>query len=227
MATLNPDFAFVRNGYHIRLANGAPHIQTQIGRLIGDLYGSRGLQAYTTVCTVGGPEQITLAACSGDRVFGTLTLGVDTGSGLLADTLYRDEINRVRAGGGRVGEVTRLALDPELSTQDVMAHIFNITFLLARQIHRVTDLFVEVHPRHAGFYQRMMGYRVAGPVRTCPRVNAPAVLLHLCLHYVEGQIDRLAGLDHPSERSLYKRFLPLPEQNTVLQQMVAGVALAA
>ncbi|MGL1833009.1 N-acyl amino acid synthase FeeM domain-containing protein [Rhodocyclaceae bacterium SMB388] len=224
---INPDFAFVRDGYHIRLANGAPHLQTQIGRLIGDMYGSRGLQAYTTVSSTAGPEQVTLAACTGDKVFGTLTLGVDTGSGLLADTLYRDEINRVRAGGGRVGEVTRLALDPELSSPDVMAHIFNITFLLARQIHRVTDLFVEVHPRHAGFYQRMMGYRVAGPVRTCPRVNAPAVLLHLCLDYAEQQISRLAGRKEPGDRSMYRRCLSPIEQHSLLQNLVTRVPMAA
>ncbi len=219
-AAINPDFTFVGNGYHIRFANDASCLQTQVSRLIQRMYGSKGLQAY------GGPtgptavtDQMTLAACAGDKVFGTLTLGIDSGGGLLADTLYRREIDAVRARGGRVAEVTRLAMDPELNSQDVMASIFQITFLLARDIHRVSDLFVEVHPRHAAFYERTMGYRVAGPVRCCPRVNAPAVLLHLCLHYAESQIQRFAGRATSSCRSFYTRCFGPAEKTSLLNAL--------
>jgi hypothetical protein len=43
----------------------------------------------------------------------------------------------------------------------------------------ITDMFIEVNPRHVPFYRRAFGFRVAAPERTCPRVLAPSVLLRL------------------------------------------------
>lgn len=219
--TINPDFALVRSAYHIRVANQANCLQTQVSKLIGNMYGSRGLDTAQPCNLSIEPEQTTLAACTGEHVFGTLTLRVDSSSGLLADTLYRPQIDAVRATGRHVCEFTRLALDPEMSTPDVMASIFCVAFVLARQVHHRTDVFAEVHPRHVRFYQRHLGYKVAGPVRTCPRVNAPAVLMHLCLDYAEDQIKQLAGRSTATERSLYKLFLPLQEQAGLLNELIA------
>jgi len=224
---INPDFALVRSAYHIRVANQANCLQTQVSKLIGNMYGSRGLDTAQPCNLSNDSEQTTLAACTGDRVFGTLTLRVDSGNGLLADTLYRSQIDEVRATGRHVCEFTRLAMDPEMSTPDVMASIFCVAFVLARQVHHRTDVFAEVHPRHVRFYQRHLGYKVAGPVRTCPRVNAPAVLMHLCLDYAEGQIRQLAGKSEATERSLYKLFLPLQEQAGLLDELITPSAAAA
>jgi hypothetical protein len=225
--TINPDFALVRSAYHIRVANQANCLQTQVSKLIANMYGSRGLDTAQPSNLSSVPEQTTLAACAGDHVFGTLTLRVDSSSGLLADTLYRQQIDEVRATGRHVCEFTRLAMDPALSTPDVMASIFCVAFVLARQVHHRTDVFAEVHPRHVRFYQRHLGYKVAGPVRTCPRVNAPAVLMHLCLDYAEGQIIQLAGKSEATERSLYKLFLPLQEHVGLLNELITPGAVAA
>lgn len=225
--SINPDFALARSAYHIRVATPANCLQTQVSHLIGNLYGARGLATSPPAERLHPSNQTTLAACKGTRVFGTLTLGVDTGAGLLADTLYRQQIDEVRANGGQVCEFTRLALAPEMNSPDVMASIFSVAFVLAREVHGRTDVFAEVHPRHVRYYQRHMGYRIAGPVRTCPRVNAPAVLMHLCLDYAESQIKQLAGKATASERSLYKLFLPLQEQAGLLNQLIAPTAVAA
>ena len=45
----------------------------------------------------------------------------------------------------------------------------------------ITDILVEVNPRHATFYRKVFGFVVAGAETICPRVNAPAVLLRLDL----------------------------------------------
>lgn len=220
---INPDFALVRSAYHIRVANKTNCLQTQVSKLIASMYGSRGLDTAQACNLSSLPEQTTLAACTGDHVFGTLTLRVDSNNGLLADTLYRPEIDEVRAAGRQVCEFTRLALDPERSTPEVMASIFCVAFVLARQVHHRTDVFAEVHPRHVRFYQRHLGYQVAGPVRTCPRVDAPAVLMHLCLDYAEEQIRQLAGRSTVTERSLYKLFVPLQEHAGLLNELISPI----
>jgi hypothetical protein len=223
---LNPAFAFTRSGYHVRLAHGTACLQKQVSQLVENMYGARGLQIQPGTPQARRSGQTTLAACAGDHVFGTLTLGIDSPSGLLADTLYRNEIDGIRRNGGRVCEVTRLAVDSAFGSHEVLATIFNIAFILARHVHEMTDLIAEVHPRHAGFYRRLMGYRIVGPQRTCPRVGAPAVLMHLCLNYADKQIRRLAGNPDAGERSLYRLFLPPTEQNTVLHALLQPMPMA-
>lgn len=216
---LNPVFALIRDGYHIRLADGHDHLKRAIAQLIERMYASRGLRTYHAELAQSA-TRTTLVACRGDHLFATLTLGLDAPDGLMADTLYRDEIDALRQGGGRVCEVTRLAIDPEHSSHDVMAGMFQIVYVLARLVHRMTDLVIEVHPRHAGFYRRMLGYRVLGPERICPRVGAPAVLMHMSQQEVDELIERHAGRDSTESRSLYRLFAS-PAELMTLQTAIA------
>ena len=212
------DVAMVRDGYHIRCSNGYTGLQQHISALIERMYQTRGLHVYH-------PElehteyQTTIAACRGDHYFATLTLGIDSPTGLMADTLYHPEIEAARASGGRVCEVTRMAIDPEHSSPEVMADLFQLVYVLARLIYRMTDLFIEVHPRHAGFYRRMLGYRVVGEERVCPRVGAAAVLMHMSQHEVDELIAKHAGKDANSTRSLYRLFSP-PTKMLALQKQL-------
>jgi hypothetical protein len=70
----------------------------------------------------------------------------------------------------------------------MIASLFQVAYTYAHNILKATDFFCEVNPRHAGPQKRMFGFRPIGSVKTCPRVNAPAVLLHLALTYVKAQI---------------------------------------
>lgn len=213
-------FAMIRDGYHIRLANDFHPLQQQIAGLIERMYSTRGLQVYHPVLAQTDC-QTTIVACRGDHLFATLTLGLDAATGLMADMLYKPEISAVRERGGRVCEVTRMAMDPEHNSPEVMADMFQLVYVLARRIYRMTDLFIEVHPRHAGFYRRMLGYRVVGEERVCPRVGAPAVLMHMSQQEVDDLIALHAGKDAKSTRSLYRHFSsPAELQN--LQKMLLG-----
>ncbi len=214
------EFAITRDGYHVRLADHrVESLKTRISTLVQRMYSWRGLETEHPVMHTQRPGQTTLVACKGDLLFGTLTVGVDSGHGLLADTLYRPEIDQARRKGARVCEVTRLAMDPSHSSPEVMATVFHLAFIITRLINNMTDLFVEVHPRHTGFYRRMMGYRVAGPERTCPRVGAPAVLMRLSLEHAEEQIRRLGGNQPSPERSLYRLFFSPSEQDQLLLKL--------
>lgn len=221
---IDPDFSITRDGYHVRLAHGMEHLRSRISLLVERMYAWRGLHTDHPVMQADRPGQTTLVACSGDHLFGTLTVGIDTEDGLLADTLYRQQIDAARRRGGRVCEVTRLAMDPTLSTPEVMATIFHLGFVIAHAVHGMTDSFIEVHPRHTGFYKRMLGYDVAGPERTCPRVGAPAVLMHLSLEHAEREIRRHGGNRHTDDRSLYRLFLSQAEHAEMLTRLRGATA---
>ena len=227
---LNPDFAFARNDYCVRLASEGHPLYSQAGRLVARMYDWRGLRTSGLARAGGRPEdkrreRVTLAASRSHHLIGTLTLGVDSDTGLLAESLYRPEVEALRKRGGRLCEVTRLALDPKLSGREVMATLFHVAFVLSSEVYDRTDLLAEVHPRHAGFYRRTMGYRIAGPERICPRVGAPAVLMHLCLDYARSQIREFSGTCPRRDRNLYRRFLPAAEQEVLMRKLTGAMTV--
>ncbi|MCW5600943.1 long-chain N-acyl amino acid synthase [Nitrosomonas sp.] len=176
--------------------------------LIKRMYASRGYRTDTISTFSYDPNQVTLIASVGDITAGTVTLGIDSDLGLLADELYSQEINRFRKKGRKVCELSKFALDPRLSSKEIIASLFQIAYSYAHNIYTATDIFCEVNPRHAAPQRRMFGFQPIGNIKTCPRVNAPAVLLHLELSYIETQINSKAGSPNPKDRSLYSYCLP-------------------
>lgn len=205
-----------RNGYNIRIASSLG-LLNETGALIKRMYSWRG---YHTDGTTASPDnQITLEAFSGKNLVGTLTLALDSKDRLLADELYGREINTFRAKNRKLCELSKLAIDPQYSSKELLASLFNVAYIYGRTIHRASDFVIEVNPRHAGYYKRMLGFREIGEMRICQRVNAPAVLLHLELQYVDGQVSLLAGSREPRERSLYPHFLSQPEEKRVANRI--------
>jgi hypothetical protein len=134
---------------------------------------------------------ITVVATRDAGTVGTLTLRADGPSGLAADEGYREALNLARKAGRRLCELTRLAIESDASWRPTLVALIGLAYLAGRTVHEVTDVFVEVNPRHVRFYQRMFGFVAAGGQRMCPRVGAPAVLLRL-------ELDRFeAGLRQP------------------------------
>ena len=79
-------------------------------------------------------------------------------------------------------------------------------------MHNSKDLFCEVNPRHAIPQKRMFGFKQIGELRTCPRVSAPAVLLHLTTDYVDNQTSKFNSGKKTIKRSLYTHFLDKQEE---------------
>ena len=186
-------------------------------------YQSKGyVTAGSNDAQVHCPESITLATYRGDSMLGTLTVGFDVGQGILADQLYRAELNRIRVDGRKLCEFTKLAIDNKHTSKYELGGLFHMAFLYAEHIWGYTDIVIEVNPAHANFYKRMLGFVEFGPERMCDRVNAPAVLLRLDTKYAREQIDRVGG--HPGlgkqERSLYPYFLSGGEEAKVLEKFM-------
>lgn len=217
------DCVLERGGYRVHLADSSGQCKAEM--LVERMYSWRGYHTETMSKPPASPNRITLQASYGQHLFGTLTAGLDSEEGLLAETLYPEEVSAFRAKGCKLCEISKLAVDPEYGSKEVLAALFHLAYIYVYIIHRSTDVLIEVNPRHAPFYQRRLGFRRMGEIRLCPRVAAPAVLLHIELSYMEAQISRYAGSRDTTERSLYPYFFsaiqaPLDNQQKHCEERV-------
>lgn len=214
----SPDQKYIlkQGAYTICLADSFAQ-RKEAKALIKRMYSWRGYNIEDTA--VFSHSQTSFEAYNEQDLIGTLTLGLDSKKGLLAEELYRQEIDNFRERGRKLCELSKLAIDPLYSSKELLASLFNLAYICGRIIHKATDFIIEINPRHAGYYRRVLGFDQIGEVRTCQRVNAPAVLLHLDLDYVDVQVSRLAGLREQGERSLYSHFLTKSEEKKVAEKI--------
>lgn len=213
--------------FHVRLATPHGGQRSHINMLIERLYTWKGLDADFVREHKCSPNEITLAAYQGNTLFGTLTLGLDSQQGIRADALYRSEIDTFRNQGAKVCELTQFAIDPSFNSKEILASFFHLAYIFFRLIHQKSDLFIEVNPRHVGFYKRTLGFRPVGAERHCERVGAPARLLHLSLSHADTQIAGLAGQIDGSIRNLYSLFYSPDEQSGLLRRLLRETGAAA
>lgn len=213
------DALIERKDFMIRLAN------TERGRnsasmLINKMYGWRGYGDEHQVKP--DPNRITITATDKQFMIGTITLGIDAENGLLADEVFKDQIDVFRNAGGKVCELTKLAIDPNIESKFALASLFHILFIYGRRINECTDVVIEVNPRHRRFYETMLGFKRLGEVRSNSRVNAPAQLMWVSLATVEQQIIQHGGTsDHPAGiRSLYPYFFSKAEEDGIYGRLV-------
>ena len=147
-----------------------------------------GTDASAKVPSQRTPNDVTFVVESADTLVGTVTLGLDGPDGLLAEHTHHGVIAQARANGSRVCEVTRLAVADGADSRTVLALLLSLAHLIARTVHKVTDVFIEVNPRHVAFYSRALGFMVAAGERICERVRAPSVLLRAELDVLEERL---------------------------------------
>jgi hypothetical protein len=214
------DILLDRPGFQIRVAHAGFIAESEL--LVDRRYAWRGYKLGAPR-PAAGSDEITLQACYATRVFGTLTLRVGPDHGLAADALFREELDAYRATGRRIGELTRLAIDPDLGSKEVLGALFHMAYVYFGPASSVDDVFIEVHPRHAGFYRRMLGFRPAagGVCRHSPRVEAPAVLLHVEVADVGEQAATHGGRGAENTRSLYPHFCSRQEEARAVERFAA------
>ena len=217
---LADDLVIEQKNFRIRLAD-TENGRNSASMLINKMYAWRGYGSSHQV--KANPSRITLTASDKERVIGTVTLGIDSEEGLLADEIFKPEIDVRRKAGGKVCELTKLAFDPDIRSKFALASLFHIVFIYGRRMHGCTDVFIEVNPRHRRFYETMLGFRRLCEMRMNPRVNAPAVLLWVDIAYVEAQIMQYGGTsDNPdTTRSLYPYFFSPREEAGIHGRLVS------
>ena len=147
-------------------------------RLVRQMYEWRGYNTESIESQIEDPNRVTIAAWQDDLIVATLTLGRDSPSGLLADTLYAQELAGLRHPDRILCEVTKLAIAPDFSGSGLLNKLFQATFQHAKDVFSASDAVIEVNPRHVRYYQNRMGFQRIGSVRQCERVDAPAILMH-------------------------------------------------
>ena len=215
----NADSLIERKDFKIRLAD-TDHGRNTASMLINKMYGWRGYGDTHEI--KGSPDRITLTASDKQFLIGTVTLGIDSDNGLLADEVFKSEIDACRARGGKACELTKLAIDPSGASKLALASLFHILFIYARRLNDCTDVFIEVNPRHRRYYETMLGFQRRAELRKNPRVDAPAYLLWTSLDHVEEQIERLGGTSNNpgTERSLYPYFFSRSEEIGIANRLL-------
>lgn len=214
------DYLLHKDGIGIRILDTARESE-RIDRLVSRRYRQRGYE-----CSPRARDdrnRITLVACLGRRNVGTLTVNLDGPAGMDAEALFGNELAPFREAGARLCEFTRLALEIQDRERDALAYLFHSAFILAHRIHRASDLFIEVNPRHVPFYKRQLRFEVVSEQRLCQRVNAPALLMHKSLRETSDDLMRLGGIKAYRNRSFYASFLLPWEEKEVIERMHAAV----
>jgi hypothetical protein len=211
-----------QQNFKIRLAHSQERVNNA-SMLIQRMYMQRG---YDVPGMLKVPDRITLMASQSEAVVGTLTLGIDSGNGLMADENYKEEVDQLRAEGRKICELTKFAVDQTRGSKRVLAGLFHIAYIYGRVLHNQTDVVIEVTPKHALFYKRMLGFEPFGEERLNTRVNTLGVLLRLQINYVDQQIARWGGKTDSdtarSERSLYPYFFSKEDEAGIVQRLLRG-----
>jgi len=207
-----------QDSYGIRLTD-TPNGRSSASMLVNKMYAWRGYAG--THQLTDDPNRITLTATDKGDVVGTLTIGVDTQIGLMADQIFREELDAHRERGAKLCEFTKLAFDPSVRSKASLANLFHLAVIYARDIHGCTDIVIEVNPRHRRFYQQMLGFQREGDMKTNPRVNAPAYLLRIGLDYVTEKIKQFGGTfaEDTTERSFYPYFFSPREEEGIISRL--------
>jgi hypothetical protein len=151
-------------------------------RLVARNYRSRGYEPadarglrFTAFHAL--PDTTTFVAAHEGHVVATLSLVPDnTLLGLPMESIYGEEIRRLRQEGRRLAEVTSLA-DDGLGLREFLKVFVALVKLMAQyHLSRGGDAWViTVNPRHRNFYTKVLGFVPLGPCRSYSSVrDAPA-----------------------------------------------------
>jgi hypothetical protein len=120
------------------------------------------------------PDSVTFVAKHGNQVLMTMTLVPDnTLLGLPLESLYGEEVARLRRARRRLAEVISLAADKDLDAREFRPVFLYMSRLLF-QYHLAyggDTLVITVNPRHSKYYIKTMGYQPLGPCRSYPEVQ--------------------------------------------------------
>lgn len=192
--------------------------------LINDRYGWRGYGSAHDIPS--GAHHTTFTAEVDESVVGTITLALDSECGLNIDHTFGVELDSIRQmEGSTICELTRLAFHASARSKEVMAGLFHFAFIYGTMISQCTDLLIEVNPRHACFYEKMLGFERIGALKTNGSVAAPSQLMNLKVEAIRSNIGKLAGrAASASHRSLYYDFFP-PLQEAQIRCLLSAKSI--
>lgn len=106
----------------------------------------------------------------------TLTILHDSGK-LPLDCVYKSELDKIRNQGRHMVEVGLLADRRTSLTRSLNAMVGMMRYVYFQAFHWQSIVLCGVHPHHAGFYKKMLGFSAIGRETTYPTVKDHAVVL--------------------------------------------------
>lgn len=181
-------------------------------RLVHDSYVRAGLidpkpKGIHTVPQAMGPQSCVIVGRMEGHAVATMTAILDNPAGLPLDTVYKAELDALRASGRHLMELGLFADRRERISRSLPAilELMRYAFHFGMANDR-TDGVIGVHPRHAAFYVKYFSFQVAGEPTTYATVkDRPVVLLRLDWQGLLNQESKPEGLMYFVESPVARR----------------------
>ncbi|MBN2233383.1 MAG: hypothetical protein JW781_11290 [Deltaproteobacteria bacterium] len=134
------------------------------------------------------PETAVFVAKTYLTVISSLTMITDTPEfGLPMDAIYRPELDALRKHGRRLVEMSALVTPANLRWRNLFMYLARVAYWYANYLG-IDDICIAVNPKHVRFYRNIFLFEQFGHERHFPKVDAPAVALHIDLHGFEARL---------------------------------------
>ena len=213
------EFAERKDKFQLKLLTGSSQ-KRQTSLLIEKRYAWRGYDGAATLDQM--PNRMTMNAELFGRIWATLTVNIDSPAGLSVDDTYPDEVAALRRRGARICEFGKFAVEPTVKSKRLLATLFQLLYIYAHRVQGCTDVLIEINPRHRFFYERYLEFRKIAAEKTCERVGAPALLMHISAEHVRTRLLEVAGRwrELRDVKSIYKYCLPLEQEDEIVMRLI-------
>lgn len=174
----------------------------QEGLILPNPFGMRVLPQHAVSTTE------VLVATRGDEVVSTVSIIRENAFGLPLESIYASHVAQRRRLGVQLAEVSCLAERHATTARPLLMKLMACVAQVSRE-RGVDQLLIAVHPKHASFYQRILGFDVFGEVKRYGSVlGKPAVGLVLDLNNLQQRspkaYQRLFGTPYLNDRLAYR-----------------------
>lgn len=191
-------------------------------RLIHEAYAAAGYMdgsEFSIPESYDSPHSRTFLLTRDGDPCGTFTFIPDNPLGLVMEPIYAQELAAFRGSGRFLGEVSGLAIDKGLTSQErstALLYLYEVAYLFCRRTG-ITDLLIAVNPHHAAFYERSLLFDSFAEFRTYTSLKeAPAVAKRL---HMPSWPNRLYAKYGRPEEARPQRF----PMDSLLRVLVAGM----
>lgn len=190
--------------------------RNEAAELINRRYAWRGYGSNHKLS--GRRHETTFTARFDGMLIGTVTLAADSDRGLGVDATFPEEMQFFRRKQNtRLCELTKLAMECGTPSKPVLAALFHFVFTYGTNNFLGSDLLIEVNPRHASFYEKMLGFQRVGAVKTNMSVNAPSQLMWLAVDKIETAINSRSTAEFSN--TLYRYFYPREFEDRIINEL--------
>ncbi len=160
---------------------------------------------------------------SAQDVVCTLTHIVDSEAfGLPMDSIYKPEIDTLRAQGRKIIEVGSLVTQRMRRWSNMLMYLAKAMFQYSMIIN-ANDIVITVNPKHVRFYKDIFLFKEFGETRHYDYVNAPAVALRINLDEAVDELKQKYSTDGDFETSnLYSFFVRMNNTDNVVARVQEG-----